>query len=110
MFGRKAKKIKDLQKYLDIYYKEVQAEKKKLRDKQSYLEYRYAHDKADLEHKLKYVKAAFLALGVDKVSFGVDLEEKANDYDLICTDNLHYTLTVGCRKKKDIGCERRECK
>ena len=95
------KKNEDLSKHLDEYFQELQKAKKELRDKKSLIDYHYAHDKADFEHKLKYVTAAFLALGVDKVSFGVDLEEKAKEYDLICTDDLHYTLTVSCKRREE---------
>lgn len=88
MFFQKAKRIKELEAWVDLYYKENQKDRMLRRESVKNLMYKLDYNKSEYEFREKRFIAAMLSAGKDEIVIDNKYIDAADNYRLRVTLNM----------------------
>lgn len=99
MFFRKAKRIKELEKWLNEYYEENQRDKKDCREAISLLKYKHHHKECEYRYNELYMISAMLAEGKERIEFSDKHLYEAENYALDYSTDCHERNWIALKKR-----------
>lgn len=99
MFFRKAKKIKELKKWLDYYYEENQNIERNHREEINLLNYMHRQKEREYKWNESHMIAAMLAEGKERIEFSDLHLHEAKNYALDYSTDCHERNWISLKKR-----------